>query len=143
VARRRRRGDEGSATTEFVIAAPAFLLVIMLIVQAGLYFHALSVASAAAQEGARAATEAGNTVPDGEREAGEFVRTLAPRLLTGVDVAGQRVDGGDAVRVTVAGEVTNVFRVPGLDIDLSVRESAESVVERFRPSTEDPPRDTS
>ena len=52
---RRARGERGSATTELVIAMPALLLLIMSIIQFGLWYHASHVAKAAAQEGVRAA----------------------------------------------------------------------------------------
>ena len=138
---RRLGGDEG-ATTELVIAAPAFLFMIMLIVQAGLYFHASSIASAAAQEGARAATVQGGSIPEGRQVAGDFVQTLAPRLLDDVEVDGRYVDGGELVRMTVRGDVTEVFKLPCVDLDFTVQETSEGVIERFRPATEAPPTDT-
>lgn len=137
---RRLGGDEG-ATTELVIAAPAFLFMIMLIVQAGLYFHASSVASAAAQEGARAATVQGGTIAEGQQVARDFVETLAPRLLDDVEADGRYVDGGELVRMTVRGDVTEVFKLPGVDLDFTVQETSEGVIERFRPATEAPPTD--
>lgn len=131
--------DAGAATTEFVIAAPAFLFVIMLIVQAGLYFHAVSVASAAAQDGARAASLEGATTGDGERVAGDLVHRLAPRLISDVRVQGGHLPGGQVVRMTVSGHVSEVFVLPGAHVDLSVHETAERVVEHFRPADEPPP----
>jgi Flp pilus assembly protein TadG len=138
---RRLGGDGGAATTELVIAAPAFLFMIMLIVQAGLYFHASSIASAAAQEGARAATVQGGSIPEGEQVADDFVQTLAPRLLDDVESVGREVDNGQMVRMTVSGDVTEVFRLPGVSLDFTVRETSEGVYERFRPATEAPPTD--
>jgi Flp pilus assembly protein TadG len=134
----RRLGGDGGATTELVIAAPAFLFMIMLIVQAGLYFHASSVASAAAQEGARAATVQGGSITEGRQVANDFVQTLAPRLLEDVEVDGRYVDGGELVRA----DVTEVFKLPGVDVDFTVQETSEGVIERFRPATEAPPTDT-
>jgi Flp pilus assembly protein TadG len=115
---------------------------IMLIVQAGLYFHASNIASAAAQEGARAATVQGGTIPEGQRVANDFVQALAPRLLKDVEVAGQYVDDGELVRMTVRGDVTEVFELPGVNLDFTVQETSEGVIERFRPATEAPPTDT-
>ncbi|HEX6567693.1 MAG TPA: TadE family protein, partial [Acidimicrobiales bacterium] len=60
----RLRGDDGAATTELVIVAPVLLFMILLIVQLGLYFHAVTVASAAAQEGAHDASLQGASVTD-------------------------------------------------------------------------------
>jgi len=135
-----RWGDDGgSATTEFVIAAPAFLLAIMLIVQAGLYFHAVSVASAAAQDGARAASLEGASPADGERVAGDLVHRLAPKLISDADAKGERLDGGQVVRMTVTGHVSEVFVLPGGHLDLTVTETAERNVEQFHPANEPPP----
>ena len=142
---RRLRGDAGAATTELVIAVPAFLFMILLIVQAGLYFHATSIASAAAQEGAHDASlqgERAERLAAGESTARDFVQRLAPELLAGVEVDGQQVDGGEMVRMTVSGDVSQVVVIPGVDLGISVNESAESPIERFRPAG-DAPIDTS
>ena len=139
---RRLRGDEGAATTELVIIAPAFLFFILLIVQLGLYFHAINVASAAAQDGARDASLDGATLADGEATAHELVDTIAPDLLSGVQVDGSLADGGDSVRMTVAGDVSQVVVIPGMDLAISVNESAETPVEEFRPAGDVPSDDT-
>lgn len=130
----RLRGDDGAATTELVIVAPAVLFLILLVVQLGLYFHAISVASAAAQDGAREASLLDNTVADGEQAARDLIQALAPDLLAGASVDGRLVDGGDAVRMTVAGDIPQVVTIPGVDLAVSVNESAETPVERFRPA---------
>ena len=133
----RLRGDAGAATTELVLAAPAFLFRILLIVQAGLYFHAINVASAAAQEGAHDASlqgDRGERMAAGEQTASDLVNDLAPELLAGVSVDGQLVNGGDDVRMTVTGDVSQVVVIPGVDLGISVSESAESAVEVFRPA---------
>jgi Flp pilus assembly protein TadG len=141
---RRFKGDQGAVTTEFVIVTPVLLFFLMLVVQAGLYYHAVSVASAAAQEGARVAAMEGqaNPIAAGEAEASDFVNALAPTLLINVGAEGQMVDGGDVVRITVTGDVLQVFEFPGINLDFSVQETSESVIEEFRPATEAPPADT-
>ena len=135
---RRLRGDAG-ATTEFVLVTPAFLFTIMLIVQAGLYFHAVSVASAAAQDGARAASVQGGTIPRGEGTARDLITDLAPRLLRDVRVQGRALHDGEVVRMSVDANVTSMFALPGARLDLSVHETSERTRERFRPVTEAPP----
>jgi Flp pilus assembly protein TadG len=130
---RRLRGDDGAATTELVLVAPAFLFMILLIVQLGLYFHAISVASAAAQDGAREASLEGSSTAEGEAVARDMVQTLAPRLLAGATVDGELVDGGSNVRMTVAGPVSQVVTIPGIDLGISVNETAVTPVEEFRP----------
>lgn len=131
--RSRGRGDDGAATTELVIVAPAFLFFALLIVQVGLWFHAISVASSAAQEGAHDASLLGATPAEGEETAQDLLDTLAPELLTGTSVRGQLVDGGDRVRMTVSGDVASVVAFPGLDLSIRVNETAETPVEQFRP----------
>jgi Flp pilus assembly protein TadG len=141
---RRLRGDAGAVTTELVIATPAFLFLIMMIVQSGLYFHAVSLASAAAQDGARTAAVGGTdaSVVDGENTAKQMLDDLAPDLIQNKSVSGALVDNGQMVEMHVDGDVIPVFVVPGVNVSFHVQEVAESAVERFRPATEDPPRDT-
>ena len=143
----RCRGDAGAATTETVIVAPLVLFTLLLIVQLGLYFHAVNVASAAAQEGAheaslRAAT-GGQVDPDvavqqGEETAQEFVDQFAAELLAGVTVDGEVVGNDQSVRMTVSGDVSQVVVIPGIDFAISVNETALSPVERFRPASDNP-----
>jgi Flp pilus assembly protein TadG len=141
---RRLRGDAGAVTTELVIATPAFLFLIMMIVQSGLYFHAVSLASAAAQDGARTAAVGGTdaSVIDGENTAKQMLDELAPDLIQNKAVKGALVDERQMVEMHVDGDVIPVFVVPGVNVSFHVQEVAESAVERFRPANEDPPRDT-
>lgn len=138
----RLRGDGGAASTEMVIIAPVFLFLILLIVQLGLYFHAINVASAAAQEGARDASLHGAdrdvALAEGEASARDLVQKLAPDLLAGVQIDGTLVEEGDSVRMTVSGNVSQVVTIPGIDLAISVNESAETPVEQFRPSGDVP-----
>jgi Flp pilus assembly protein TadG len=141
---RRLRGDAGAVTTELVIATPAFLFLIMMIVQSGLYFHAVSLASAAAQDGARTAAVGGTdaSVVDGENTAKQMLDDLAPDLIQNKSVSGALVDNGQMVEMHVDGDVIPVFVVPGVNVSFHVQEVAESAVERFRPADEAPPTDT-
>jgi Flp pilus assembly protein TadG len=142
---RRLRGDAGVATTELVIATPAFLFLIMMIIQTGLYFHAVSVASAAAQDGASTAAVGGTqaSVTAGEDRAEQLLDDLAARLMPNPQVRGALVVDaqGDNQMVTmqVDADVLPVFVFPGANVSFHVHEVAESAVERFRPADEDPP----
>jgi len=133
---RRLRGDAGAATTELVIATPAFLFLIMMIVQSGLYFHAVSLASAAAQDGARTAAVGGTeaSVVEGENEAKQMLDELAPDLLLNRNVAGDLIGDRDMVQMNVDADVIRVFVVPGVNVSFHVHEVAETAVERFRPT---------
>lgn len=138
---RRFRGDGGAATTEFVIIAPLLVSMMMLVVQFGLYFHASSIASAAAQEGAGTAAvhpEPGSRIAHGEQQADEFVDVIAGELLHDVEINGSLVDGGEAVLMTVDANVTEVFVMPGFDWNIGVTGSAESLIEHFHPAGDAP-----
>ena len=142
---RRLSGDAGAATTEAVIDAPLVLFTLLLIVQLGLYFHAINVASAAAQEGAHEASlrAAASADPDvsvqqGEQTAQDFVDQFAAELLSDVAVDGEVVGNDQSVRMTVSGDVSQTIVIPGIDLAISVNETALSPVERFRPAGDAP-----
>ena len=52
------RRDRGEVSAQVVLVIPVIILLMMLAIQAGLYFHASSIAGAAAAEGAAAASVA-------------------------------------------------------------------------------------
>ena len=125
-AARRGGGDERGEVTTTTLIFPALLFVILLAVQFALAYHAKTVVTAAAQDGARAAQAEGSTGDAGRAVAERFVADNASRLLQQVTVSVDTDD--DTVHVQVAGRVTNV--VPGLH--LNVTGVAHGVTERFR-----------
>ncbi len=124
--RRRRADEDGSATTQLVIATPALLTMLMLIVQIGLWFHASHLVHAAAQEGARAARVETGTAGAGEARARDLLASLGDELVLDATVVASR--SGDSARVEVTGTTTSV--VPGLR--LPVRAVSQGPVESFR-----------
>lgn len=124
-----RSEQRGDATVEAVLAFPVLLLLVMLVIQFGLYFHASHAAEAAAQEGVRAARVLGGSAADGERTAEQFMADSVPTLVEGVAIDATRTT--EQARVVVSGTVHSI--VPGLHLD--VRAEAASPVERFRPDT--------
>lgn len=108
------------------MATPVLLFLVMLLVQAGLWFHAQHVAQAAAQEGLRAARVQGGTVVAGDARAHEFLDSLGREIIQGRRVEVDR--DGDVATVRVEGWAVNV--VPGLRFSIS--EVAEGPVEVFR-----------
>ena len=126
---RRLRDERGDATVEAVLAVPVLLLLVLLVIQFGLYYHAAHTAEAAAQEGARAARVEGASAADGEDRARTFMADAAPPLVDDVTITATR--DTDTARVEVRGVVHAI--VPGLN--LTVHADAESPVERFRPDT--------
>jgi len=122
----RLRGERGEAVTETVLLVPVLLLLIMLVIQFGLWYHAEHVVQAAAQEGARAARAEGATAEDGRARAEQFVTTTGGQTVGSATVTAER--SPDTVTVHVTGVASMV--IPG--VHLSVSASATSPVEEFR-----------
>lgn len=120
------RGDE---TIEAVLVTPVLLLVIMVVIQFGLWFHASHVAEAAAQQGAGVARLEGATAADGRTSAQQFMVDAASGLVDHVSVTSTR--DNQITRVVVDGTLHSI--VPGLN--LHVHGDATSPIERFRPDT--------
>lgn len=123
-------GDAGSVSTEVVLVVPALLMLLLLSVQFGLWYHASAVAKAAAEEGARAARSGGATAPDGEARARSFLAQAGPTIIDGAQVTATRTAA--TAGVEVRGVAVNV--VPGFH--LPVNAVAASPVERYRSPTE-------
>jgi Flp pilus assembly protein TadG len=126
VSRRSSRGSRGSATVEIVLATPVLLLLIMAVIQFGLWYHAQHVAQAAAQEGVRAARVTDGSADAGHDRAAAFLEQSARSLIPNPSVTVQRDD--ERARVEVHGTLRSL--IPGLQFSVSA--DAESKVERFR-----------
>ncbi len=127
MASERGLGESGEATTEAVLVVPVLMLLIMLVLQFGLWYHAEHVAQAAAQEGVRAARVEGGTAERGRQRTEDFLSRAGREIVTGRTVNATR--NPDTASVRVRGRAVAV--VPGLA--LAVSASATSPVERFRP----------
>ncbi len=118
--------ERGAASTQLVLVMPLLLLMVMLILQFGLWYHGSHVAIAAAQEGARAARLEGSTAAEGEARARTFLAAL------GRDVVGEPVvvatRDAEVARVEVSG--LSVAVVPGFRLPISA--ASEGAVERYR-----------
>jgi Flp pilus assembly protein TadG len=122
------RDETGSATASYVVLFPVLLVVFMALVQWGLYFHAQSLADAAAQDATRAAQDAGGTPDDGRAVAEDLLADarrsgLLENLAVTVD------DDAGMVRATVTGNVRSLVPLPGFDPIVSG--VAEGPKERF------------
>lgn len=124
--RRHRRGDRGALTLSYVIIVPVFLLAVMVIVQASLWYLGRQAALAAARQGADAARVVGAPNGAGPRAALAFARSAASGYLLGpsADSAGS---SGTTVAITVRGQVPSL--VPGVVINVS--QVARAPVEQF------------
>ena len=127
-----RRSEEGAATAELVLVTPVLLLLLMLIVQFALWYHGSHVATAAAQEGARAARVEGGSGSEGAARAERFLTSLGREVVGEPHVVAARDGSRGVARVEIRGKAVPV--VPGLR--LPIRAVSESPLERFVPSTE-------
>lgn len=122
--RRRLRDERGSASVELVVLLPALFAIVLLGVQGAFYYHAHTVAIAAAQEGARAAAARNSTVSAGVAAATDFVTDVGRHAITDVSVGGDR---GDLVaRIAVTSRAASIL--PGWAPPISAR--AEAPVEK-------------
>ena len=113
--------ESGSTTLEVAVVFPAVLVLVLLVIQAALYWHARDAALSAAQQGLSAAKVAGLAAG---RSRAEYVATE----LGGINTPHASVAGGPEIRVVVSGGAPNL--VPGLSLNVS--ESAAGPSEAFR-----------
>ena len=128
--------DRGSSVVELAVLAPAFLMIIMLIVQFGLWFNARQAALAAAQAGAQIAREnaavTANWPALAEQASTSYYDTLNTSLLSSLR-ANAHGDRANQVFVTVSGPMGySVFNFFG--IKWTITETAGGPVECFRPA---------
>lgn len=103
---RRRRGDRGSTTIEAAIATPVVMALLLLVVQAGLYFHTRAVAQTAAHKGLDTLRVEDGTEPAARAATEAFLDRNAGGLETSAVEADR---DGDQAEVTVTGEVVSLF----------------------------------
>ena len=107
---RAARDERGSVSIELVILLPALFAVMFLGMQAALFYHARTVAIAAAQEGAKAASGEDGKEADGVSAASSFVvEAGGDDVLTGASATANRT--ATTVTVTVTGHSLSV--IPG------------------------------
>ena len=122
----RSRGEHGSSSLQTVLVMPLLLLLVTLIVQFALWYHAAHVAIAAAQDGAREARVEGGTAADGQARAQQLLDQLGAGVLTSPTITATR--DAQVVRIEVRGYAPQL--VPGLR--LPVDAISAGPVERFR-----------
>jgi Flp pilus assembly protein TadG len=124
---RLRENDRGEATTEMVLVVPVLLVLITLVIQFALWYHASNVADAAAEEGMRAARLLGGTAEAGQTTAESFLSQAGPTIVVAPEVSVSR--DTETARVEVRGRVVSV--VPGMRLPIDA--VAQSPLEKFRP----------
>jgi Flp pilus assembly protein TadG len=145
------RRERGSTTLEFAVLSVAFLLLVFMVVQAALYYHARNVVKAEAEGAARAVraypAQAGAAAHD-QIPSNQRVRELAEaevgrqwRVLdnSGDTTSAPRVVRAEVVdydQVTVTVEADPILIVPGLG-RLTISASAGGPFEVFKRSGDD------
>ena len=120
------RGEAGVTSLSIVLVIPAVLLATSAVAQMVVYYHASNLATAAAQEAARAAQLQGGTAEAGRLAGEDFLTQAGPNLVLTpqVDV----VRGADTVTAEVSGVAPRML--PG--VTLTIRARAAGPVEEFR-----------
>jgi Flp pilus assembly protein TadG len=118
--------ERGSSSIQMVILMPALFSIMFLGMQGALYYHARTVAIAAAQEGARAAGSQNGTADEGVSAASSFVSDAGGKdVLPGAHITGGR--SATTATMTVTG--TSLSVIPGWSPTVS--QSASVPVERI------------
>lgn len=120
----RSLSERGNAALQTAVLTPVMLLLVGVIIQGGLWFHAKDVALAAAEEGARASAAQGGSSGDGKAAAESFAGRVGAGVLRGVGVSATR--SAESTTVVVAGH--SVSLVPFVAFEIS--QSATLPVER-------------
>jgi Flp pilus assembly protein TadG len=117
--------EAGSATVELVIATPLVALLLLLVVQFGVWAHAAHIAQAAANQGLQTARAYRSSAAAGQADTRALLDQSAGSLLSDRTVTVTRT--ATTVTVTVTGRAAMV--VPGLR--LPVRVTVTGPVERL------------
>src|SRR6476619_6890409 len=108
--------ERGSASIQMVVLLPALFAVMFLGMQAALFYHARTVAIAAAQEGARAAGAERGRESDGVEAANDFIAEAGgDDALTGTSTSADRT--ATTATVTVTGFSLSV--IPGWNLRIT------------------------
>ncbi|MFF4508935.1 TadE/TadG family type IV pilus assembly protein [Streptomyces sp. NPDC001401] len=110
---------------EMVIGMPLMFLIVLLLAQTALYFHAAHIAQAAASHALAVARVENGSAAAGENEAQYVLNQIGRGPLHHTQVAVRR--GEDRAEVRVSGEATSV--VPFVHV--SVRARAAGPIEAF------------
>jgi Flp pilus assembly protein TadG len=125
----KERSERGATPVELAILFPVIFILLMMSIQAGVYFLARAVALNAAQIGVNSTrTLAGDTEAGAEAKAWTYINA-APDWLVVTSVNVDRNEATGVATATVQGSVLQVM--PGINI--TVRQNARGPIERFTP----------
>jgi Flp pilus assembly protein TadG len=127
--------ERGTASLELALVIPTLMLLVLGVLQFGLWYHAQNVVKTAALEGARVAAAEDGTAGAGRARA---LALVTDGLGSAVNDSGATASvGPDSARVRVTARLQGLLPIPGLG---SFPLASESSVfrERFRPAEEGP-----
>ncbi|MGA5305923.1 TadE family protein [Nucisporomicrobium flavum] len=104
------RPDAGAATAELVITMPLLLLIVMFVIQAGVWMHAGHIAQAAATRAASTAAAYQSSAGAGQDAGSETLAAIGSGVLKNPSVSVTRT--ATEVRVRISGTAATV--VPGV-----------------------------
>lgn len=116
---------------ETAMAMPVLMLIVLALLQFGLWYHARQVALGAAQEGARVVAAEGGTAEAAEERALAVFRAGIGGLAEGAS-AEASVES-ETVRVSVVATLEGLLPIPGLR-EFRLDSTATSYREGFRPA---------
>ena len=115
----KRHRERGASTIEFVVGVSLMVLLLMAVIQFGVYFHLRAVAGTSARHG----VDRGRVVDGSDGDA--LIATNEFLDQSGMSLNGRKVTAtrtADEVSITVTGEVPSVM--PGLTLTVDVTKSA-------------------
>jgi len=127
--------ERGIVSLELALVAPVLMLLVLGVLQFGLWYHAQQVAQGAAVEGARVAAAEDGTAAAGRARAIEILREGLGSVAT--EEAASASVGPDVARVRVTARLRGLLPIPGLSSFLLSSE-ASAFRERFRPAGDGP-----
>jgi Flp pilus assembly protein TadG len=129
------KGERGTVSLELALVAPALMVLVLGVLQFGLWYHAQEVVQGAALEGARVAAAEDGSAAAGQARAMELLREGLGTAAT--EEAASASVGPDVARVWVTARLPGLLPIPGLSSFLLSSE-ASALRERFRPAGDGP-----
>jgi Flp pilus assembly protein TadG len=126
------RRERGSVAVELAIVAPALMLLVLGVLQFGLWYHAQNVVETAALEGARAALPRPSRTAEDRGATASVPRGRGSPQPPMVPSSAAAI-GEESARVRVTAELSGLLPIPGLG-SFSLSSEATVFRERFRPA---------
>jgi len=113
----RLRRDDGSTTVEMAVLFPILLVLLLTVVQAGMWWHARNLALAAAQAGVQVARTTTGTTDAAEEAARSYLDRAGGSATTDATVHASLT--AEEAQVAVSATAPRVLPIPGLEITIN------------------------